>query len=465
MKTKQMLAMVAAAVSAAWFISQSLAAEISPTGDGNWSSTVPDAPWPGGILPATNDGVYFSSPYTITVDSNATCAYLDGDGTVTLAAGATLNVLGDPGGGLGAQTLQTLNATAAGCTVDYKGNPFWAKRTDYYNLTFSGSGNFYNGVIPGSGAVPMNIAGDMTLSGTNVAVQEGADIDIGGNLLILGATNKWDSSSYNLTVHSNTFLTGVRALLVDLDGATGLNNFMGDVTVGSNAFAWNVSDVIYWQVGGNLTNLSLIAGKGYGSITFAGNGKITGKPITLPTITVSGTYLIGTTITLITNTPTLTGTLLFDLAQTNQLVLKAYPSNPLTLYYSGNLNIINSGAAPVSGSTYKFFSATNFDGSFASTTFPALSDGLSWVDNLLLGGSISVSGSPVGSPTLSLSRNNLTVTLSWDSATFPGYSVQARTNSAGIGNGGWAATGSGTSSPFVTTVNPSGPPVFYRLVK
>lgn len=465
MKTQQIFTVAAAALSALLLVSGGRAAEVSPTGNGNWSSTVPDAPWPGGVLPATNDGVYFSSPYTITVDSNATCAYLDGDGTVTLAPGATLNVLGDPGGGLGAQTLQTLNATATGCTVDYKGNPFWAKRTDYYNLVFSGSGNFYNGTIPNSGPVPMNIAGDMTLSGTNVAVQEGADFNIIGNLSILGATNKWDCSSYNLTVHSNTFVTGTRALLVDLDGALGYNDFLGDVTIGSNAFAWNVSDVITWQVGGNLTNLALIAGKGYGSISFAGNGMITGKPISLPTITVSGTYLIGTTITLATNTPTLTGTLVFDLAKTNQIILKTYASNPLTFYYNGNLDVINSGAAPASGNTYKFFSATNFGGFFASTTLPTLPDGLSWQDDLLTAGSISVTGSALGSPTLALSKNNLTITLSWDSSAFPGYSVQARTNSAGIGNGGWAPTGSGTASPFITTVNPSGPPVFYRLVK
>src|SRR4029077_17526309 len=133
-------------------------------------------------------------------------------------------------------------------------------------------------------------------------------------------------------------------LLLDLDGALGSDYFAGDVTVNPSATGgWNVSDVRRWVVGGSLTNNGLIAGgKGYGSIAFNGTGIITGKPFTLPTLTIGGTYMIGTTITLWTNPPTLAGTLIFDLARTNQLFLKSYPTNPLTLYYSGSLEVTNS---------------------------------------------------------------------------------------------------------------------------
>ena len=415
-------------------------------------------------MPAAEDSIDVEAPFVITVDSNTTCAYLYGNGTVTMSPGVTLNVLGDTVGAQGAQQLAVLNATAVGCTVNYHGNPFWAKRTDYYNLTFSGAGDFYNGVIPGSGAVPMSIAGDMLISGTNVAVQQGADITIGGNLTITGATNKWDCSSFFLTVSSNTTLTGIRALLVDLNGALGSNYFGGSMTVGSNVLAWNVSDVTHWGVGGSLTNLGLIAGKGYGSIDFSGSGIITGKPLKLPTITVSGSYQVGTTITLVTNTPTLSGTLIFDLASTNRIILQSYPANPLTFYYSGALNVINTGAIPANGNSYKFFTATNYDGAFASTSYPALPGGLSWVDNLLTSGSIVVASAPVGSPVITYAVNNQTLTLSWDSTTYLGYSVQVQTNSSGLGTS-WSATGSGTVSPYVTTINPANPAVFFRLVK
>lgn len=443
---------------------RSQALDITATGSGNWSSTVPDAPWPDGIVPGPNDSVDIQAPFEITVDADTTCAYLYGSGTVTLAPNVTLDIMGDDLGAFGAQQLAVLNATAAGCTVNYHGNPFWAKRTDYHHLTFSGAGDFYNGTIPGTGAVPMNIAGNLLISGTNVAVQQGADITIGGDLTITGATNKWDTSSFFLTVGGDTTVTGFRALLVDLDGATGSNYFSGNMTVGPGVLAWNVSDVTHWAVGGSLTNLGLIAAKGYGSIDFKGAGIITGNALKLPTLTVSGTYEIGASITLTTNTPTLTGTLIFDLARTNQLTLQSYPTNPLTLYYDGVLNVINTGAAPIAGNTYKFFNATNYDGNFTSTSFPALAGGLSWENHLLTTGSITVGGGSTGSPTLAYLINGSTLTLSWDSATYPGYRVIAQTNSSGLGTT-WSATDSGTTSPYITTINPANPAVFYRLVK
>lgn len=464
MKITQAFGIALAALSSLLVVSSSQAADITATGSGNWSSTVPDAPWPDGIIPGTNDSVDVESPFTITVDSNTTCAFLYGSGTVTLAPGVTLDILGDTAGAQGAQQLAVLNATATDCTVHYHGNPFWAKRTDYHHLIFSGAGDFFNGIIPGSGAVPMNIAGNMLISGTNVWVQQGADITIGGNLTITGATNKWDTSSFYLTVKSNTSITGLRALLIDLDGALGSNYFTGSMTVGPSALAWNVSDVTQWGLGGSLTNLGLIAGKGYGSIDFKGAGIITGNALKLPTITVSGSYEIGASITLTTNTPTLTGTLIFNLARTNQLTLLSAPANPLTLYYDGALNVINTGAAPIAGSSYKFFNATNYDGAFTATGFPPLSGGLSWTDNLLTSGAIAVASGPAGSPTITYSLNGQTLTLSWDSSTYSGYSVQAQTNSSGLGTS-WFPTGSGTVSPYITTVNPANPAVFFRLVK
>jgi hypothetical protein len=132
------------------------------------------------------------------------------------------------------------------------------------------------------------------------------------------------------------------------------------------------------------------------------------------------------------------------------------------LYYSGNLNVINSGAAPVAGKIYKFFNATNYDGAFGSINLPGLPGGLSWVNNLLTSGSMAVTTAVVGAPTLTLVKSGGVLTLSWDSATYPGYSVQAQTNSAGVGTS-WSSTGSGTGGTFVVPINPANPPVFFRL--
>lgn len=416
------------------FIWPAHASLIIATGSGDWNSTNADAPWPNGIVPGTNDTADIELPNVVTVSSNAVAGVIVGGGSVVMGANSVLIVAGDSVGDNDTFGLADLNTSAVGNTVIYTGNPFWAKHQDYYNLVFSNIVStsfldFYNGNVnsedPGS---PMTISGDMAIFG-KIKVQEGDDWTILGNL-ILQSNAQWDCSSFNLTVGSNTTV-GAGGLLLDGDGALGSNYFAGNVLVSSNAIGWNVSDVTQWAIGGSLTNQGLIVGTGYGSITFAGNGVITGKPFTIPTITVNGTYLIGTTITLITNTPTLNGTLVFDLANTNQLILKSYPTNALTLYYSGNLDVINSGPAPVAGANYKLFAATNYGGAFNSETLPSLSGGLSWTDNLLSSGSISVSGS-IPSPAVITSSHydppTQQFTLIWTSQPSVTYSVQYSSN-------------------------------------
>lgn len=442
------------------------AAWITAIANGHWEDATI---WDSGTVPGIDDFAEIDPGFTVTVATNAIVQYIIGNGaaggTVIMAADATLAIT-DPTGAYGTDQLGTLNASAPGNTVVYACNPFWAKECNYYNLTF----NFTNNPPPASivnfnnfsrhGATPMTIAGDMNVIG-NIRVQEGADITINGNLVL--ATNaSWDCSVANLTVLGDLTLT-TSALLLDLDGANGANSIGGNVTVAATAIGWNISDVTQWSIGGSLTNHGTIVGKGYGNISFNGTGNIAGsKNIKIPTLTVNGTYNIGLTITLTTNTPTLNGTLVFDLAKTNKIILQSYPTNLLTFYYSGNLQAINTGAAPVSGNTYKFFSATNYGGTFSSISLPGLGGGLSWVDNLAASGSLAVTGAILGAPNISLSKTGNQLTLSWDSTTYPGYRVQAQTNSNGIGTN-WSGTGSGTTSPYNITINPANPPVFFRL--
>ena len=49
------------------------AANIKASGSGNWNSTVPNAPWPGGNVPGAGDNVTIDDGYDITVTANATC--------------------------------------------------------------------------------------------------------------------------------------------------------------------------------------------------------------------------------------------------------------------------------------------------------------------------------------------------------------------------------------------------------
>jgi hypothetical protein len=469
-------------------------AYIEAVRSGNWSDTnVATSPWPNGILPQTNSLVEVDDNIVITVDTtNAVCDVLDSffngtiiNGTVIMAPGSTLTVYGK-NEGYGTQSLGNLIATAANCTVIYLGNAYWATRTDFYNLVFAGWGNFYNGPQDGYPSTAMTIKGNFSVIGTNIPpdqtnIYTGVYVECGDNMTVLGnlliTTNSaWDCSHSNTVVLGNFTCAGI---LLDQDAAEGSNYFGSNVTIQATSMlitnahnwlvqkfgstiigGWNLEDGTNWNIGGSLTNNGLIYGVGYGSINFNGSGVIAGSnAITIPTMVVNGSYEIGTTVTLTTNTPIFNGTLTFDLANTNQIVLQSGAGT--ALYYNGNLNVINSGAPTPPGASFTFFSCPNgFGGIFGGTSFPSLPNGLSWVDNTLISGSISVFGTIIGAPTLAMSRNGNQLTLSWDTATYSGYSLQAQTNH-GIGPN-WSSTGI-TASPYTVTINPANPAVFYRL--
>jgi len=457
----------------------SRAMDITALASGNWSDT---NIWDSGTVPGANDDADIPGGISVTVDTNVVVQFIYDAGTVVMGLGSSLNLTYDQA----IASSTTLIADTVSNTVVYSGNPFFAKQGNYYNLELANTNYVdayppyypyedFNNFSSASGPTPMNIVGNFTLLGA-IKVQQasgGAPITIGGDLTI-GTNCIWDCSGDNLTVAGNTYVYG---LLEDLNGALGTNDFEGNVLVsgiGTNGFSkvtgqgyngWNVSDVTTWGIGGSLTNNGYIYGVAYGDLAFNGSGIITGTNVlTLPTITISGSYEVGTTILLTTNNPTLNGTVIFDLANTNQLVLRpsATGLNTQTIYYSGNLEVLNSGPAPVSGKNYQLFNAASYNGTFNNTTLPALAGGQTWVNNLATSGSLAVLGGSAGSPVITVTHTSGQFTLAWNSAAYPGYHVQVQTNSAGLGTNWTSATG-GTVSPYSIAINPTNRTVFFRL--
>jgi hypothetical protein len=161
--------------------------------------------------------------------------------------------------------------------------------------------------------------------------------------------------------------------------------------------------------------------------------------------------------------------LVFDLANTNEIILRSYPTNQLTFYYNGGLNVINSGPPPLSGNTYTFFSATNYGGTFATTNFPPLVTGLSWVDNLTTSGSIMVTGTASVSPVITQWLYNPVTrqfTLTWSSANSALYTVRV---TPGLNNPSWSTLQSnipsGGSTTTATVTMPVGTTGFLQVVQ
>ena len=58
---------------------------ITTTGSGNWNSTTPNAPWPGGIVPTTSNTIIIANGHTVTLTSP-----INQIGVITVNSGGTL---------------------------------------------------------------------------------------------------------------------------------------------------------------------------------------------------------------------------------------------------------------------------------------------------------------------------------------------------------------------------------------
>jgi hypothetical protein len=526
--------------------------QITNAGNWNWSSTVPNQPWPSGNLPTTNDFLEVYDNIVITNDmTNAVCDVLDsvgavfqggiGNGKVVMAPNSTLTVYaqGISLEGYGDQGLGALDATATNCTVIYNGNSFWAMRTNYWNLVFSGWGDFYNGLQDGYPPTPMTIYGNFIVNGTNIPpdktnIYTGCYIECGSNITVLGdlsigPSNSYDCSLSSTVVYGHTTCAGI---LWDNSAGNGTNYFGGGLTIVpsawhltytntacallprmTNYFSLSLNGIynpnqtnIYggslivgaddeWTIGGNFTNNGLVGfGTNYGMIDFSGTGTnfgstsfgtgvITGSnALYMPTMQIDGTYTIADTINLLTNYPTVNGTVVFDIGNTNlafDALSNTFDPIQITLnagtnwfWYStnGTLDVINSGPPPISGNTYQLFNNlgnTNYGGGFASITLPSLTGGLSWVTNLLTNGSISVAGA-AARPIITSSHYNpatLQFTLTWTSVIGAMYTVQ---ETPGLSPVAWSSLqtniASGGSTTTTTVTMPAGTKGFLRIL-
>jgi hypothetical protein len=396
-------------------------------GSGDWSSTVTNDPWMDAVTPTNDTEVEIDPPFVVTVDvTNAICDEIFGNGEVVMAPNTTLTITGANSGGDGANGILGFDASSSGNSVIYQGNAFFCRHTNYYNLSLLGFGTLYNGNVgdPINVAAPMTISGNLVLGGTvNVQLAEG--LTVNGNFTI-GPNSTNDSSVSPITVLGTTTVNG---MLTDKAGGPNLDDVFNNLTVGPSG-VWAISDVNEWLITGNLTNNGAITSQGptgQGGITFTNTGIIIGNPFSVANLIIDGTTTFSTTVTA-TNFVGFGGTMEFDLGAAQHEIICGQP-----LTYAGNLTVINSGAAPIAGSTYQLFSAPSYSGSFATETLPSLPAGLAWVDNTAVNGSISVVSTGATAPVITSSHFNPATQqfmLVWTSTPAVTYSIQYSSNLA-----------------------------------
>lgn len=150
------------------------AATITTTGSGNWSSTVPNAPWPSGVIPAATDDIIVGNGFTLTVNSNRSCNSMQiGNGSTLIVGGFNFTVNGATivGGGTSGQlTLQSAAGTKTFGSVSIGSSATWLN----------------------SGNANVTIGGDLSV-GTGATFTQGT-----GRVIFTGASNNTITSSSTL---------------------------------------------------------------------------------------------------------------------------------------------------------------------------------------------------------------------------------------------------------------------------
>ncbi|MFM9840196.1 MAG: T9SS type A sorting domain-containing protein [Cyclobacteriaceae bacterium] len=347
----------------------SKAAVITTTGNGNWSSTVPNAPWPGGTIPATTDDIVIGAGFILTVDGNRTANSLAvGNGsTITVNTGVTLTVTTSTSfpnlaatnttgiiAGLG--TINTSTMTIAGTVVPT------ASRTVTVTSTIS----------------LLNVSGNLTAtsqrSGANnnnptFQLQSGT-VTVNGTLSCVTAANAASTTLVTLAsgVQTGTLVLG-NATPISTSGNAGISTFTftgTSATVNYSAAAQTVFSV-------NYTNLTL-SGSGTktlqagttaigGNLTFSGTASAT----TVVGLAIAGNLNIGngTTFTVAGFNLAVTGTTTIGAGTTGQI---NFTSTTGTKTFTGNVSIAANGTWNNTASEAVSFGADLAVGSSAAFT-------------------------------------------------------------------------------------------------
>jgi hypothetical protein len=340
---------------------------------------------------------------------------LSGSGTLTQGSSALLYVAGTSG-------LTTLNAASATNSVIYDGADQSLKATTYYNLVLAGSG-------------VKTTSGVTTLSG-NLNIDDGITFTVNG---------------FNLTVNGTTTVGNGTSGILKINSATGVKTFDGDVMVHSGA-AWNNTTAnSAVTINGSLTNYGVL-NAGTGVYTFGGTAKTISGALSIPSMTVSGSYTNSGSLTVssaLSGSGALTqgASALLYLSGTSGLTTLDAAAAANSVNYNGstqnlkattyyNLVLSGSGAKTTSGATLLSgnlniddgitFSVAGFDLSVNGTT--TIGNGLSGVLNISGAGGLKIFSGPV---TLNSGGN-------WNNS-----SNSAVTFRGGITNNGTFSAGSG----------------------
>jgi T5SS/PEP-CTERM-associated repeat protein len=358
-------------------------------------------------------------------------------------------------------------------------NSSWSNRSEFY-VGSSGSGNrlfvsdggtvinsnAYLGfdVSSRSNAVQVSGAGSfwnnradlfVGYDGTTneLTVSNGATVSVLGNLLI--GRNPTTSSGNRLVVDNGTLLvtnataTGLleirrgtdvlNAGLIEVDTMRMTNAPQSKFEFNGGTLSARSSKIFSGTILsiGNGTDQATMILAGNGTHDFGGNlqtrissnAVLTGNGAMIGAISIlsggklfPGFPLGGIGKIIFTNSPSLQGTVAMEISKNGAALTNDQVQVIIgTLTYGGALVVSNLGpTALATGDRFQLFNATNYAGSFSSTSLPPLAAGLDWTNKLLVDGSIEViTPTPAERFWTNLAGGNYDVAANWLSNAVP----------------------------------------------
>ncbi|MEI6139011.1 MAG: Calx-beta domain-containing protein, partial [Mariniphaga sp.] len=304
--------------------------------------------------------VSISTPTTLTNTGTLTCGTsFTGTGGFAQAANSTLN-LG------GSATVTTFSANASPNLVNYYGTAQTVKPVAYNNLTLSGSSTKTLTSVT-------TINGNLTMSGTTSAAIA-TNVTIGGNLTI-GTGTTLTVGGFNFSVTGTTTVSGTHIH----NSTSGNKTYSNDVTINSGGI-WNETAAAIVNYGGNLQNNgTLTASSGIHSLTGTAKTINGTNAISIPNVTISGSYTNDNPISLtvgsaLSGTGSLTqaSNRTLNIGGTSTITTLTATSSGNTINFSGtaqSINAINYYHLTLSGSGVKTMPASTLSiaGDFATS--------------------------------------------------------------------------------------------------
>ncbi|TAL58236.1 MAG: PKD domain-containing protein [Bacteroidetes bacterium] len=222
------------------------------------------------------NSVSISGSYT-NIGSLQVNSDLAGAGTLTQGANSTL-VMGD------LTPANILTASASGNTVRYlvSANMSTLDIT-YHHLIIEELG----GTVNGNGTYSVN--GNYSVVGGTASL---TNVSIGGNIIVNAGTTL-NIGAGPTSISGNTIINGI----LNITSLTSTHTF-NDLTVSSTG-AWSSSVAEAFRINGNLSNSGIFTAN-TGVYTLAGAGKTISGILTIPSISVTGSYTNNGTLTIST---------------------------------------------------------------------------------------------------------------------------------------------------------------------